>query len=186
MLSLPLVPSVTTPNLLLRELQPGDVRDLAGFMTQPRYQRFIVNRLNNDSEVNAFVARNIAAQGDRRRHVFHLAAEERHSCEVVGDGFLITQGEGQFEIGWGLHPALWQAGFGTEIGKALLGLAFERLRAKIVTCKVMKPNRASTALAKRIGMQLSTTTADMSVGHSRVEDVEFYRIEADDYFNAPY
>lgn len=185
-LTLTTLPSVKTPNLTLRELQSADARDLAGFMTQPRYQKFILHRLNDESEVKAFVSRNIAAQGDRRRHIFHLAAEERHSNEVVGDGMLISQSEGQYEAGWGLHPALWQAGFGTEIGTALLGLAFERLRAKSVVCKVMQPNRASAALALRIGMKLVSTNQEMSLGHGRTENVEYYRIEADDYFNAPY
>jgi [ribosomal protein S5]-alanine N-acetyltransferase len=180
------MPSVQTPNLFLRELQAADVRDLASFMVQPRYQRFITNRLHNESEVKAFVQRQLAAQGDRRRHVFHLAVEERHSAEVIGDGFLIAQNEGKIEIGWGLHPALWQAGFGTEIGGALIGLAFERLRAKSVWCKVMKPNRASAALAKRLGMNLITTTEDMHLGQGRVEDVEFYAQDAEAYFDAAY
>jgi len=180
------LPSVKTPHLLLREFQEADVRDLTGFLTQPRYQRFIMQRMRNESEVKAFVSRQIAAQGDKRRHVFHLAAEERHSGEVVGDGFLIAQNENKFEIGWGLHPALWQAGFGTEIGYALLGIAFERLRAKTVWCKIMKPNRASKALALRLGMQLITTTEDMSLGQGRIEDVEFYSQDAEGYFDASY
>ena len=163
-----------------------DARDLAGFMTQPRYQRYILHRLADEGEVRAFVSRNVAAQGDRRRHVFHLAAEERHSNEVVGDGFLIAQSDSTFEAGWGLHPALWRAGFGTEIGRALMGLAFERLRAKSVVCKVMKPNLASTALALRIGMKLDATNTNMNLGHGRIEDVDHFRIDAEDYFNAPY
>ncbi|MEO9168633.1 MAG: GNAT family N-acetyltransferase [Aestuariivirga sp.] len=186
MLTLLQLPEIKTPNLLLRELQATDVRDLAGFMMQPRYQRFIVNRLRHESEVKAFVERHVASQGDKRRHVFHLAAEERHSNEVVGDGFLIAQSENKFEIGWGLHPALWQAGFGTEIGQALMGIAFERLSAKTVWCKIMKPNRASSALALRLGMELMSTTESMSLGHGRIEDVEFYSQDAASYFNAAY
>jgi len=72
-----------------------------------------------------------------------LAAEEKHSREVVGDGFLIVHQDKSVEIGWGLHPALWRLGFGTEIGGALLALAVEKLKAKSVWCKIMKPNVAS-------------------------------------------
>lgn len=186
MLTASVLNTIKTPNLVLRELRAADASDLAGFMTQQRYQRFITNRLHNKDDVKAFVTRQMAAQGDKRRHVFHLAAEESHSGEVVGDGFLIAQNEGKFEIGWGLHPALWQAGFGTEIGHALMGIAFERLRAKKVWCKIMKPNRASSALALRLGMSLMTTTEDMNLGQGRFEDVEFYSLEAEAYFNAPY
>ena len=88
---------------------------------QPRYQRYTAMRLRNDAEVAAFVLRSVARQGDDRRNVFHLAAEERSSGEAIGDGFLIMQRDRTIEIGWGVHPAMWSCGFGTEIGTALLG-----------------------------------------------------------------
>ena len=90
-------------------------------MMQPRYQRYTAMRLRNDAEVAAFVLRSVARQGDDRRNVFHLAAEERSSGEAIGDGFLIMQRDRTIEIGWGVHPAMWSCGFGTEIGTALLG-----------------------------------------------------------------
>ena len=40
---------------------------------------------------------------------------------------------------------------GSEIGRALLGLVFERLAANRAWCKVMAPNFASSKLARRIG-----------------------------------
>ncbi|MDE2385474.1 MAG: GNAT family N-acetyltransferase [Alphaproteobacteria bacterium] len=186
MLTLPLLLAVETPNLVLREMRAGDGADLACFMTQPRYQRFIVHRLKNDDEVNSFVARQVAVQGDARRHIFHLAAEERYSGEVVGDGFLIVHGNKSVEVGWGLHPALWQVGFGTEIGRALVGLGFERLKAEKVWCKVMRPNLASAKLAGRIGMEKAETHEFYPAGQGRFEKVDVFALDQDRYFNLPY
>jgi ribosomal-protein-alanine N-acetyltransferase len=186
MLSLAQLPAIETPSVCLRELRHGDAKELASFMTQVRYQRFISHRLRNEFEVQDFVARQIASQNDAQRRVFHLVAEERFSAEVVGDGFLIRHEDQSLEIGWGLHPALWRAGFGTEIGHGLMGLGFEKLKAKKMWCKVMRPNVASARLAKRIGMELVEQRPHMAVGHGRFEDVDVFAIEQDRYYDLPY
>ncbi len=186
MLTLPVIRTTETPNLKLRELRKGDVSSLTGFMTQTRYHRFIAHRFRTEAEVGAFIGRQVAAQGELHRHVFHLAAEERQSHEVVGDGFLIVHQDKSVEMGWGLHPALWRVGFGTEIGRALLGLAVERLKAQSVWCKVMKPNVASACLARRIGLKHVETKQKFPVGQGHFEDVDIFKISDEDYFNLAY
>lgn len=186
MLSLVTLRDLETQNLILREMRMDDGKDLAHFMTQPRYQRYITQRMESEREVMDFVTRQVATQGESGRRSFHLVAEERYSAEVVGDAFLMANRDKSAEIGWGLHPALWRVGFGTEIGRAVLGLGFEQLKAKKLWCKVMRPNRASGALAKRIGMELSETRDNYCVGPGRFEVVDFYTMDADTYFNLPY
>ncbi len=86
MKSLTILPLADTPNHIVREIESYDVKAFAGFMMQARYQRYTAMRLRNDAEVAAFVLRSVARQGDDRRNVFHLAAEERSSGEAIGDG----------------------------------------------------------------------------------------------------
>jgi [ribosomal protein S5]-alanine N-acetyltransferase len=186
MLTHSILSAIETPNMILREFERGDATDLAGFMTQTRYQRHIAHKLKDMDAVSEFVRRQVAVQGDAHRRVFHLAAEERLSAEVVGDGFMIAHQDNAIEIGWGLHPALWSMGFGSEIARALLGLAFERQRAKQVWCKVMASNHASQKLAVRIGMNHTSTQHDYPVGHGKFEAVDFYSLTADQYFDLPY
>ena len=180
------ISSLETPNLILREIDTGDAADLACFMTQARYQRHIAHRLKNLVEVNDFVHRQVAVQSDSHRRVFHLAAVERLSAEVVGDGFLISHQDNSMEVGWGLHPALWSMGFGTEIARALLGVGFEKLKAKTIWCKVMHANSSSIKLAKRIGMVHTKTQPDYPVGHGRFESVDIFMMTAEQYFDLPY
>jgi [ribosomal protein S5]-alanine N-acetyltransferase len=186
MLTRSILNSVETPNLILREIKAEDRFDLAGFMTQTRYQKYIAHKLKDLDEVTEFVRRQVGVQGDGRRRVYHLVAEERLSCEVVGDGFLISHQNSEFELGWGMHPALWSMGFGSEIGRALLGLGFERLKAKSIWCKIMSANKRSTKLAERIGMSHSKTDPAYPVGQGRFEPIEIYAIKAEDYFDLPY
>ncbi len=186
MSTLTVLPALETPHLLMRELTTADAKDFSLFMTQPRYQRFIAHRLHNETEVAAFVGRHIVGQSETRRNVYHLAAEEKHSGEAVGDGFLIDHGGQHFEIGWGLHPALWRMGFGKEIGRAMLAIGFEHLKAKSIFCKVMRPNVASQRLAIRIGMLPGKTTETYPVGQGRMETVDHFSLTEEGYFNAPY
>ena len=181
MLTVSVLKSLETPSLVVREMRKADASELACFMTQSRYQRFISHRLKDEAAVREFLLRQVAIQGDFRRHIFHLAAEERFSGEVVGDGFLIVHPDKAVEIGWGLHPALWRAGLGTEIGSALLAMAFERLSAERVWCKVMKPNIASARLAAHIGMTCFDSRTDFPVGHGRLEAVDFFELTVHTY-----
>jgi RimJ/RimL family protein N-acetyltransferase len=186
MTTLTRLPAVETPSLLLREIELRDADSFCNFMMQDGYQRHIAMRLSGEAEVRAFVTRSVARQGDDRRNVFHLAAEEKMSGEAIGDGFLIVQRPKTLELGWGLHPAMWRMGLGTEIGRALLSLAFERIKAERVWCKVMAPNVASVRLAKRIGMRHLQTHPDYPAGQGRMTAVEFYTMSDTDYFDQAY
>ncbi len=177
---------VETPQLVLRELVKSDSAQLSAFVTQPKYQKHITHRLKDETMVVEFVARQMAAQRDGRRQVYHLAAEERFSTDVVGDGFIIRHGDGTHELGWGVHPAMWSLGLGTEIGQALVGLAFERLRAKSVWCKVMADNKASARLARRIGLRTLETIAAYPLGQGRTTQVTMFGMKAQEYFEMPY
>jgi RimJ/RimL family protein N-acetyltransferase len=153
MTTLTTLPAVETRQLILREIEPRDAAAFAGFMTQDAYQRHIAMRLKDEAEVKAFVTRSVARRGDERRNVFHLAAEEKSSGEAVGDGFIIVQRKGLLEVGWGVHPAMWAMGLGSEIGGALLGLGFERLKAERIWCKTMaQPRLGKLAAASACAM----------------------------------
>lgn len=180
------LPAVETPSLVLREIELRDMTGFGNFMTQEDYQRHIAVRLAGEREVRAFVTRAVARQGDERRNVFHLAAEEKVSGETIGDGFLILQHPKTVEIGWGLHPAMWRMGLGTEIGEALVGIAFERLGAHSVWCKVMGGNEASSKLARRIGMRHLKSHPDYPTAPGRSGPVGFYAMSDNEYFERGY
>jgi RimJ/RimL family protein N-acetyltransferase len=180
------LPAIETPSLILREIELRDAAPFCNFMMQDIYQRHIAMRLSSEQEIRSFVTRAVARQGEERRSVFHLAAEEKLSGEAIGDGFLILQSPKAVEIGWGLHPAMWRMGLGTEIGHALLGLAFERLGAVNVWCKVMSGNDASAGLARRIGLRHLKSHPDYPTRPGSSSLVEFYALSAGDYFERGY
>lgn len=186
MATLTSLPAVETPHLIMREIEGRDASAFSGYMTQPDYQRYIAVRLADAREIQAFVRRAVARQGDGKRSVFHLAAEEKLSGEAVGDGFIILQQPKAVEIGWGVHPAMWQMGLGGEIGSVLLALAFERLKADRVWCKVMTANAASLRLARRIGMRHVKSHSRYPAADGLHTDVDIFALTADQYFELAY
>jgi RimJ/RimL family protein N-acetyltransferase len=180
------LPSVETPSLILREIELDDVDSFANFMLQATYQRFIAVRMASTNDIRAFVTRAVARQGDPQRQVFNIAAEEKLSCEVIGDGFLIRERPKAVEIGWGLHPAMWRMGLGREIGSALLAIAFERLQAATAWCKVMRENTSSARLARHLGLELVKTHPDYQVRSGFRTTVDVYSIGAAAYFEQGY
>ena len=169
MTTLATLPSVETPQLILREIETRDAPSFARFMTQPAYQRHIALRLRNRTEVDAFVRRALSKRGDGGRCSFHLAAEEKMSGEAIGDGFILLQRPGIAEIGWGVHPAMWAMGLGTEIGKALLGLVLRApgcgARAGARSWPAMPPHCASPAASD---LQHLKSHPDYPAGAGRV------------------
>ena len=81
---------------------------------------------------------------------------------------------------------MWRMGLGTEIGHALLGIAFERLRADSVWCKVMGGNEASSRLASRIGLRHLKSHPNYPAAPGRSCQVDFYAMADSDYFDLAY
>jgi RimJ/RimL family protein N-acetyltransferase len=183
---LAILPAVETPQLVLREIEVNDWEAFCDFMLLPSYHRYIALRFRTDDEIKAFVTRTVARQGDERRHVFHLAAEGLREGRALGDGFIIMQRNRIAEIGWGVHPDHWGRGLGTEIGRALMGLAFERLNAKRVWGKVMTANRPSLQVARHIGLQHVESHKNYPAGGGRFEPVDILALSAEAYFDLPY
>lgn len=180
------LPAIETPQLILREIEVNDWEGFGDYMTSPSYHRHIALRFRTQDEVKAFVTRTVARQGDERRHVFHLAAEGLREGRAIGDGFLIVQRKSVVEVGWGVHPDFWGQGVGTELGRALLALAFERLKAERVWAKIMSANGASLQVARRIGMMPSQHLDDYPAGGGQFEPVDIYAMTAEAYFDLPY
>ena len=146
------IKGVETPGLLIREMKASDARSFARYMMREDYQAKIAVRHESAADIQKFVARCLRRQAALTRSVFHLSAELKASGQVMGDGFLIMNRPKTFEIGWGVHPDLWRRGFGTEIGHALLAIAFERLGAETVWAKSFVSNEASLKIMNKLGM----------------------------------
>ncbi len=180
------IKGVETPGLMIRDMVAHDARSFSRYMLREEYQATIAVRHQSATDVQKFVARCLRRQAALTRSVFHLSAELKASNQVVGDGFIIMNRPKTFEIGWGVHPELWGRGFGTEIGRALMAIAFEKLGATTVWAKSFASNTASLKLCDKLGMTEDRMAKNHPVGPGFRTDVSFRSISASEYFDAPY
>jgi RimJ/RimL family protein N-acetyltransferase len=104
-----------------------------------------------------------------------LAYEKAHN-DLVGRGGLSrvpVEGREQLELGWALLGAYWGYGYATEIGRAGLDFAFDRLDADEVIAFTEARNNRSRAVMERLGMSYSHEMVDSD------EPFVLYRIARD-------
>jgi len=83
-------------------------------------------------------------------------AYDRVTGELVGRGGLSREdpeGAGRLEIGWTVRGELWGRGYGTEIGRAGLAVAFGELDAAEVVAFTEPQNTRSRAVMTRLGLR---------------------------------
>lgn len=73
-------------------------------------------------------------------------------------GLRLAEGSSAVEILFSLEPERWGQGLATEAGRAVLGFAFADLGLERVEGRADRPNAASIAALKRLGMTLVATT----------------------------
>ena len=186
MAQLTLLPTTRTVSLRVREIEMADARAFAKYMTNPDYQRHLAVRYPNEYAVHQFITRAVARQDRKGRVTWHVAAECRRTRAMRGDGFIIFHEKGVAEIGWGVDPAYWNRGFGTEIAAALSAIAIERLDATNIWCKVKSGNHASIRVAQKCGLTCDRVVRAGAMQPTHTTNIHIYTLSAQDYFDAPY
>jgi ribosomal-protein-alanine N-acetyltransferase len=152
-ISMPDIPTLTTPRLLLRPWVPTDRDAFAALADDARVMEFLtpLDRAGSDA-----LADRIAAHF--ARHGFgYWAVEVPGVAPFVGFVGLGTVGfEAAFtpavEIAWRLASAHWSRGYATEAARAVMDAAFSRFGLEQVVALTVPANRRSRAVMERLGM----------------------------------
>lgn len=155
------LPDVTWPQrterLVLRRVREDDVDRLLEFRNKPDVYQWLLKTEITPVELRAAWLRTLTEPGD-----FSSVAEL--DGVVIGTASLeVRDGMGQDHgpevadtealIGYMLDPAYAGQGFGTEIARALLRIAFEVLGARRATAGCYADNLASVRILEKIGMR---------------------------------
>jgi ribosomal-protein-alanine N-acetyltransferase len=149
--------ALETERLIFREVQALDVRAFEKYMLTDHYLRHMpmdAVTLTKDY-VAAQVDRHLRSQSQKPRTGFVLVAVDKHSDQFVGEGGLIVYSfpARRGGIGWGVTPDQAGKGFATEIGRAVLRLAFETLSLHRVDAQCRADNHASRRIMAKLGMR---------------------------------
>ena len=144
-----------TARLTMREVTPDDAYAFRDYMTEDAYWMSLPIEPPTLSSVRAFLEQCVQNRTKAPRETWFLAAVEIASQRIVGEGILDVRSWPwrQGEIGWGVDPSRAGQGLATEIGAAMLRLAFEGLELHRVVARSRVGHAASRRIMEKLGMR---------------------------------
>ena len=138
--------------LIFREIKESDAGVVAEIMRDEGVRR-VWEHYFTDEDVMDWIERR--QKGYRENGIDYLLAVSKQTNEVVGQIGLLKEniaGEAVWGIGYILKSSCCGNGYATEGAKAMAEYAFHVLKVPKLVCDIRPMNRASIAVAKRIGM----------------------------------
>ena len=143
---------IQSERLIFRKMEECDFAVVAEMMRDDAV-RAVWEHDFSDEDVREWMARR--QKGYRENGIDYLLAVEKESGEAVGQIGLLKSsidGEEIWEIGYILLSRYHGRGYATEGAKAMAEYAFHTLNIPKIVCDIRPMNKASIAVAKRIGM----------------------------------
>jgi [ribosomal protein S5]-alanine N-acetyltransferase len=144
-----------TDRLLIREVLASDTDDFLRYRQQADYWRHVPIEPPTAESIATSVNGWIQNQTQSPRTAYNLAVIDKRSDQLVGDAGLFVRNirSRQGEIGWGVISSHTGQGLATEIGEALLRLAFDTLSLHRVFAQCRIENQASRRIMVKLGMR---------------------------------
>jgi RimJ/RimL family protein N-acetyltransferase len=152
----PLVPSLETPDLLLRGPLPADLPTAVALHQHPDFYRFLGGKPHTEEDV---WRRMLGQLGHWAMFGYgSWAIEEKATGQFVGSvGFFDFQRDltpslkGTLEAGWVLDPRLHGRGYASQAVQAALAWIEPRFPTARLTCIIDPENAASLGVARKFG-----------------------------------
>src|SRR3954469_22325973 len=139
---------IVTERLRLRPIHADDAPALAAIYADKDVSRYLTPLTERET---ARQASEFVQEWDERG-VGVLAVVEQATGELIGrSGLHYWPQFDETEVGWVLRRDRWGQGFATEAGSASLHWGFQR-GLGLITAIIANENRASIAVASRLGM----------------------------------
>ncbi len=149
--------SLTTDRLRIRPLEPEDAAEVQRIRSLPEVARFQFWQPGEAQEVERLAASQAGRVPGESGTWFQWVITRREDTELIGDIGLHAPGqphaEAEVELGISLDPAHQGAGYAAEAMRALLGYAFDELRAHRARCSTDPRNLACVRLLEGLGMR---------------------------------
>ena len=147
------IPTLHTPRLTLRRMQPSDYRDMYEYACDPNVTRFLTWQPHPNP---AWTMRYLAYVATRFRagEFFDWAVVLRENQKMIGTcGFTSFAYEhNSAEIGYVLNPLYWGQGIALEAVQAIMGVGFRVLNLHRIEAKFILGNERSRRVMEKAGM----------------------------------
>jgi [ribosomal protein S5]-alanine N-acetyltransferase len=139
--------------LIFRKFRQDDFPIVYDWLSNLENMKYRSSEPKNEKETHEYLDWAIKCANEENCINFRYAVVLKESNVLIGSCELYYTDHDPAEIAWELHRNYWKKGYGTEIGKTLLKLAFENLNIRriIADCNVF--NRGSYRIMELIGMR---------------------------------
>lgn len=149
--------TLESDRLILRAFTEDDLDDYTAMCSDPEVMRFLGGKTWNRMETWRHIATILGHWHLRGYGLWAVA--RRDTSELVGRiGFINPEGWPGFELGWTLARSAWGNGYATEAAGRALEYAFTEIDRDHVISLIHPDNKASLAVARRLGEKLEGQT----------------------------
>lgn len=157
-----LLPRLTTPRLLLRQLRPEDVPALVQYADNRKISDQIVNIPYPYREPQAAFRIAYVARGFKQGTHYVFAIIRQESQELIGEVSLhLDDARRRAQLSYWIGEPFWGRGIATEAARAVLDFGFERLELEYVIASRYAENVASGRVLEKIGLRPAGRTGNL-------------------------
>jgi RimJ/RimL family protein N-acetyltransferase len=145
---------IETERTILRWFEKDDVDGILTVLGNPEVMRFSSVGLHTREQCEEFIDFCLSRYKEKGYGLF--AVVEKESSRVIGYcGFynLSIDGKDEVEIGYRLHPSVWNKGMGTEVASAVRDFGFNEMGFDRMISAIEAENIASIRVAEKNGMR---------------------------------
>lgn len=159
-----------TENFIIRQWKISDTEELHKIMSDSRVHTYTGDAPWTIERTSEYI-RFMLDKNFRTLELFHGACVLKSNNSIIGLTGLNPYLPKQPELEWQFGVSFWGKGYATEIGKAIIDIAFATTEIEAIYGMVNPQNKASARVLEKIGMTC------IGLQNFRGEQDIFYKIE---------
>ena len=168
----------------MRDLQLDDWRAIHSYSSLDEAVRYQPWGPNAEKDSKEFVSMAVEASRARPRTLYHLGVVESSTGRLVGTVSMTVRMEHsgkEGELGYFLHPGVWNRGYATEAARLLVRFGFEDLLLRQIVATCDPRNVASARVLEKIGMRYARRDLRTMQIRDGWRDSDVYILERSDW-----
>lgn len=174
---------IKTERLILREFNEKDYDFFYDCKTNKYIQEFETDINPTKEEVDKKFKEIIEKKSKKPRTSYDLLVEKKEDNITIGRVFIweIDEKIKEWEIGWETHPNYAKNGYATEAAKAMIDLAFKKIKIHRLQAICNSRNISSEKVMIKINMIKEGTQRAVKYLNNRWDDIHIYSMLETDY-----
>lgn len=150
---------LTSKRMILRKLTHGNYDDYAQWYQNEQITAYITGRALTEEETKTRFNQ-VLIDNQIHDQLGWFAVMHKKNSLFIGIGKLVPKNESLIEIGYGLIPTYWNAGYGTEMTQCLLNHISQFNFVQTITAIAFPENRASIRILEKFDFSLHAKGID--------------------------